>query len=81
MDKQDLKKMSITELEKELREKRQAARDLRFKISLSEHSQVRDLRKLKREIARIITMLKEKTASAAKLKNSSPSSAIETAQN
>ena len=63
MDLKDLRKVNTQELEKELKEKRDKLQELKFKISLEEHSQVSDYGKLKKDIAQILTVLnEEKTA-------------------
>jgi len=60
MDIKELRQMSKTDLKKELQSKKAKLQELRFKISLEEHAQVRDYRKLRKDIAQILTILHEK---------------------
>lgn len=60
MDLKELRQMNKSDMLKELKEKRKKLQELRFKISLEEHAQVRDYRKLRKDIAQILTVLKEK---------------------
>ncbi len=60
MDIKELRQMNKKDLLKELKEKRAKLQELRFKISLEEHSQVSDYRKLRKDIAQILTVIKEK---------------------
>lgn len=60
MDIKELRQMNKKDLLKELKEKRAKLQELRFKISLEEHSQVSDYRKLRKDIAQILTVVKEK---------------------
>ncbi|MBI2098924.1 50S ribosomal protein L29 [Candidatus Uhrbacteria bacterium] len=53
----ELKEKSETELRKLLAEDREKLRDLRFRVSQGAHKAVRDIRKLKLRIARILTVL------------------------
>ena len=53
----DLRKISIMELRRELAEKRDEARELRFKLAQGEIKNVRALRAVKKEIAQILTIL------------------------
>lgn len=59
MDTKELRKMNKEDLLLKLREKKEKLQQLKFKVSLEEHKQVRDLRVLKKEIARILTILNE----------------------
>jgi ribosomal protein L29 len=61
-----LKKKSVSELSKELIEKRKAIQDLRFGVSGAKVKNVKASKEAKRDVARILTLLR--TAS-----NSSPS--------
>ena len=56
----ELKKRSDKELGRILEESREALRDMRFKVSQRQLKKVRDVRKTKRYIARILTILKER---------------------
>lgn len=60
MDIKELRRKSQSELHKLLKSYRERLRDLRFKISAKQHKDVRDIRDIKRTIARILTVLKEK---------------------
>ena len=51
---------SKTELEKMLKQQREVLRDLRFKDSNRQLKNMRALRKAKKDIARILTVLNEK---------------------
>jgi len=51
-----------------LKSTREALRDLRFRVLAKQHKGVRDLRQIKRDVAKIHTVLKEK-AVLKKLKN------------
>lgn len=53
----DLHKKSIMELRRELAEKRDEARELRFKLAQGEAKNVCALRKVKKNIAQILTVL------------------------
>ena len=56
----ELKKKGEPELQKLLQESRESLRDMRFKVSQRQLKKVRDVRKMKRYIARILTILNEK---------------------
>ena len=56
----ELRKKSKTELEKLLREQRERLRDLRFGLASGKIKNVREIRKIKKDIARILTLLIEK---------------------
>lgn len=62
----ELQKMKQEELHDLLREKRNSVQELRFKISLDEHKQVRMVRSLKKDIARILTVLNNARRTAIK---------------
>ncbi len=55
----ELRQKSKEELEKILQEKREKLRELRFDLSAGKVKNVREIRMLKRDIARILTVLKE----------------------
>ncbi|MEK7637006.1 MAG: 50S ribosomal protein L29 [Patescibacteria group bacterium] len=63
MDWSELEQKSPTELQRLLQEKRELLRDRRFKVALGQHQDVRELRELKRDIARVLTKLQTRTAS------------------
>lgn len=53
----ELKEKSVPELQKLLAESRAELGKLAFKVSGNQHAQVRQLRQLKRDIARILTVI------------------------
>lgn len=55
----ELKIKSENELQALLRESREKLRDLRFKVAQRQLKNVRDVRKTKKLIAQILTLLKE----------------------
>lgn len=56
----ELRTKSEGELEKMLLEHRDKLRDFRFRVARRELKKVRDIRKIKKSIARILSVLKEK---------------------
>ena len=56
----DLRQRTESELKKTIEENREKLRDLRFNLASGKVKNVREIRKLRKEIARIITLLKEK---------------------
>ncbi|HKM40819.1 MAG: 50S ribosomal protein L29 [Patescibacteria group bacterium] len=59
MDLKDLSTKSETELHKILAEQREKLRDLRFKDSSRQLKNVREIRLIKKDIARILTLLNQ----------------------
>ncbi|MGB0757789.1 MAG: 50S ribosomal protein L29 [Patescibacteria group bacterium] len=57
MDMKELTAMNTQELHDALREKRSELRELKFKVALDEDKQVRKVRVLRNDIARILTVL------------------------
>jgi len=57
MEIKELQSLNKEELQKLLDEKRINMRELRFKVSMDEHKKVRELRVVKKDIARILTLL------------------------
>jgi large subunit ribosomal protein L29 len=57
---QEWRKQSKEGLEKELKEKRERQRVLRFDLAAGKVKNIREIRHLKKDIARILTLLKEK---------------------
>jgi large subunit ribosomal protein L29 len=55
----ELRKKSKEELEKILKEKRERLQKLRFDLSLGKLKNVREIRQTKKDIARILTIIKE----------------------
>ncbi len=54
----ELRQKSKAELQKNLWNKREKLRDTRFNLASGKIKNVREIRKLKRDIARILTLLK-----------------------
>ncbi len=59
---QDIRKKSDQELQKTVSELRSTVRDLRFRIANKEIKNHQQLRQVRKDIARIFTVLKEKGA-------------------
>lgn len=57
---EEARKLSPVELEKLVREKKRELMELRFQASIGQLSQNRKIRDLKRQIARLLTVLNEK---------------------
>lgn len=57
MDWNELNQKSPNELQRLLQEKRATLRDRRFKVAQGQHKDVREVRELKRDIARLMTKL------------------------
>jgi large subunit ribosomal protein L29 len=70
MEIKELRQKQEGELQKLLAQDRENLRDLRFKINSRQHKDVRDIRELRKVIARIMTVLKEKKVMAAFAKKS-----------
>jgi len=62
MEMKELQDLNIDELHKLLSEKRSTLRELRFKVSMDEHKKVRELRDVRKDIARILTLLNKNKA-------------------
>jgi len=60
MEIKELRKKTEEELLKLLKVQREQMRDFRFSIAAKQHKDVRDLRQIKKDIARLLTVLKEK---------------------
>lgn len=56
----ELRQKSEGELQKQLKLLREQWRELRFKVASKQHKDVRDVRDIKKDIARTLTVLKEK---------------------
>ena len=56
----DFRKKTDKELQKILSTKREQVREMRFSVSNKQLKNIRDLRKARKEIAQILTILKEK---------------------
>jgi large subunit ribosomal protein L29 len=61
MNLKDLQNKSLGELQKLLLEERARLRDLRFQVAAEQHKQVHELGQCRKAIARILTLLKQKT--------------------
>lgn len=57
MKAKDLKQMTQVELNAKAAELRGLVRDLRFKVTTRQNSKVRDLRKARQDLARVLTTL------------------------
>ena len=57
---EEARKLSPVELEKLVREKKRELMELRFQASIGQRSQNHKIRDLKRQIARLLTVLNEK---------------------
>ncbi len=55
MDWKEITQKSKTELDRLLQEKNQQLRDRRFKVAQGQHKDVREIREIKRDIARLLT--------------------------
>ncbi len=56
----ELKNLSVNNLQKRLAELRKKTQELKFSIANNQLTKVRDLRATRKEIARILTILKNK---------------------
>lgn len=56
----ELRQKSKEGLEKEAKEKRERLRALRFDLAAGKVKNVREIRQIKKDVARILTLLKEK---------------------
>lgn len=61
MKAKDLKQLTRVELEKQAAELRGKIRDMRFTITTRQQAKVRDMRKAKKDLARILTILSQTT--------------------
>lgn len=61
MKTKELKEKPETELRALLGETRERLRDLRFRVGTAQESHVREIREARRTIARILTILKERS--------------------
>ena len=59
MKKVEVQKKSKSDLEKLIRDKRERLRFLRFNLAVGKVKNVREVREVKKDIARILTKLKE----------------------
>jgi len=60
MKAKDLREKNINELAKDLVERKNEAQGLMFDVSVKQAKNHRELRKVKRDIARILTVIREK---------------------
>ena len=63
MKAKELRQKTIKELQELLQERRKRLAQLRFELSLKKLKNVREIREVKKDIARILTLLKIKTQS------------------
>jgi ribosomal protein L29 len=66
MKAKDLKQLSKGELLTQVAELRGKIRDLRFTVTTRQHSKVRDLMHAKKDLARVLTILKQMESQEAK---------------
>jgi large subunit ribosomal protein L29 len=57
----ELRQKSLSELQKLLIESRERLRELRFDLAAGKVKNIREIRKVKRNIARILTLLNQKS--------------------
>ena len=67
MEWNELKMKSPIELQRLLQEKREQLRDRRFKVAQGQHKDVREIRELKHDIARILTKTSAASTKAEKV--------------
>lgn len=72
MELKELRTKPEGELHKLLAQTRENFRDLRFKIASKQHKDVREIREVKKTIARILTVLKEKKVLLSMTKKDKP---------
>jgi len=60
MELKEIRKKGDEELKKNLAEQREKLREFRFKVSTKQHKIVSDVRKVKRTISRILTVMQER---------------------
>lgn len=60
MDIKELKNKSASELHKALAEKREKLRELRFKDAAKQLKNIREVRVMRKEISRVLTLLNQK---------------------
>lgn len=75
MELKELKKKSISDLHRILAESRDKLRDLRFKDANKQLKNVREIRKLRQTVARILTLLNREQADKPKNLPDSPETA------
>lgn len=66
MKTKELRLKTIAELEKDLAALREKARHLRFKLSAQELKNTKELKEAKKDIAKILTMIKESATKESK---------------
>jgi len=69
MKPKEVRSKSIDVLRELLKEKRERLRDLRFSLAGGKVKNVREIREIKRDIARILTIIKEKAKEHKKVNN------------
>ena len=62
MDFKELRQKSVPELQRLLAAWREQLRDKRFRVAQGQHKDVREIRELKRDIARVLTQLRQLAA-------------------
>lgn len=61
MNLEELRKLSVEDLNKELTDQRNSLRELRFNIRVAQESDTSSVAKTKKTIANVLTVLKEKS--------------------
>ena len=69
MKPKEVRSKSIDVLRELLKEKRERLRDLRFSLAGGKVKNVREIREIKRDIAKILTIIKEKAKEHKKVNN------------
>ena len=68
MKTEDLRKTETKELEKNIQELKKRLSDVRFKASANQIKNVKEISNMRKEIARMLTIIKESSSSAEKSK-------------
>ena len=74
----ELRRKSEEELKKVLEDDREKLRQLRFDLSAGKVKNVKEVQRVKKEIAQILTLLTELCSSGAKVKKRTKSSSLKT---
>ncbi|HBK34038.1 TPA: 50S ribosomal protein L29 [Candidatus Uhrbacteria bacterium] len=61
MSKKEMQTMDVVQLQKEIQDRQAQKMDFRFQISSHQLSRVRQVRKVRKEIAQLKTLLRQKT--------------------
>ena len=66
MSVKEIREKSEPELRREIEERRQHYRELKFKVVAKQVKNIKELNRVKKDIARMLTVLKEKSGAVAK---------------